>query len=1536
MTGTGLTDILPLSPLQKGLLFHALYDERAIDVYTAQFVIDLAGPVDTDRLRVALRALLERHPNLRAGFRHQLRQPVQVIPERVTVPLVELDASRLDELAWQEALRQDRTRRFDLGRPPLLRCILARFAAEEHRLVLTCHHILLDGWSIPVVIDELRTLYASDGDASGLPPVTPYRSYLAWLDRRDQDADLAAWRTALADLAEPTRLAPAAHARQTGLPGVLQLSLSELDTAALRALARRRGLTLNTIIQGAWGLVLGALTDRGDVVFGATVAGRPPELPGVETMVGLFINTVPVRCRLHPGETAGDYLARLQREQTTLFDHQHVGLAEIQQAVELGDLFDSAVVFESYPYQQLRDPPAGELQITGISGFDATHFPIAIAVRPGGQLVLRLEYAPDVFDAEEAATIADRLVRVLTGFAADPDRRVGQVELLSAVERQRLLVEWNGAASPVATRCLPDLFEARVTQRPHATALVYGGTRLTYRELNRRANQVAHLLRSRGIGPEDVVGLLLPRSVDQVVAVVGVLKAGATYLPVDPAHPAARIDFICRDAATACLLAVAGTAASAPADRPLIVLDDPAVQVELAARPADNPRPGRHPDHPAYVIYTSGTTGQPKGVAVPHRGVVNLLGWMRQRYGLTADDRGLQKTPASFDPSVPELWWPLVVGGVLVVAEPDGHTDPTYLAEVIRRERITTLDVVPSMLAALLPELAAAPCPSLRRVTCGGEALPVETAQRWVETIGIPLRNTYGAAETSVDSLCWECRDEPDAQSVPIGLPVAGMWVFVLDGFLRLVPPGVVGELYVAGVGLARGYVGRAGVTAGRFVACPFGVAGGRMYRSGDLVRWRVDGVLEFVGRVDDQVKVRGFRVELGEVESVVGGLVGVGRVVAVVREDRPGDRRLVAYVVPEPGVGVEVGELRRAVAEVLPDYMVPSAFVVLDRLPLTVNGKVDRRSLPAPEFRSVGRVPRSDVERRLCGLFAEVLGVASVSIDDSFFDLGGDSILSIQLVARARRLGLPFTPRDVFQFQTVAGLVAGGGVLGGAGQVGVAGSGGDGVGGLPLTPVMCEVLERLGSSVEGFYQGRVVRAPVGLDLAGLQAVVQALLDGHDALRMRLSGGPGRWGVEVLPPGAVPADGCVCPVAVRAADVAVPGEAVARAVAQAAGRLDPRAGRMLQVVWLDAGAEPGCVVLVAHHLVVDGVSWRILLPDLQVAWQAVAAGQAPVLAAVGSSYRRWARLLSEQAASRRGELAMWTGTLRQPWARLSPARLDADRDTSASTARITSRLSVAQTRAVLSTVPARFHAGVNDVLLTALTVAVQHHCAGLGQAGLPVLVDLEGHGRQELAGVDLSRTVGWFTSIHPVRLDLSPLPTTAILTGGPATGQALKQVKEQLRTPPDAGIGYGMLRYLDPESGPTLAALPRPLISFNYLGRFTATAGEDWNDLPGGLYVGGHTHTPMPYHLSITAHTQDHPTGPTMTTTWSWPQAILDKTTVETLTHTWRQTIHALTTHTQHTDPPRPVGASTGTWASGGAGPRHRDHTPMPDQGETP
>jgi non-ribosomal peptide synthase protein (TIGR01720 family) len=668
---------------------------------------------------------------------------------------------------------------------------------------------------------------------------------------------------------------------------------------------------------------------------------------------------------------------------------------------------------------------------------------------------------------------------------------------------------------------------------------------------------------------------------------------------------------------------------------------------------------------------------------------------------------------------------------------------------------------------------------------------------------------------------------------------------------------------------------------------------------------------LEFVGRVDDQVKVRGFRVELGEVESVVGGLGGVGQVVAVVREDRPRDRRLVVYVVPESGSVVDVGGLRRAVAGVLPDYMVPSAFVVLDRLPLTVNGKVDRRSLPAPEFRSVGRVPRSDVERRLCGLFAEVLGVASVSIDDGFFDLGGDSILSIQLVARARRLGLSFTPRDVFRFQTVAGLVAGGGVVADAGGAG--GGRGDGVGGLPLTPVMWEVLERFGSAVEGFYQGRVVRSPVGLDLAGLQAVVQALLDGHDALRMRLAGGTGRWGLEVLPAGAVPAAGCVWRVPVAAADVALAGEVAAQAVGQAAARLDPRAGRMLQVVWLDAGpGRPGGVVLVAHHLVVDGVSWRILLPDLQAAWQAVAAGQRPVLAGVGSSFRRWARLLAEQAAGRRGELAMWTGMLGQPWAQLSPVRLDAGRDTSASTARLRQRLSVEQTRAVLSGIPARFHAGVDHVLLTALTVAVQHYCAGRGQPGLPVLVDVEGHGRQELAGVDLSRTVGWFTTIHPVRLDICPLSPAQILTGGPAAGQALKQVKEQLRTPPDAGIGYGMLRYLDPETGPTLAALPRPVISFNYLGRFTTTTASDWEGLPGGFHSGGHNHTPRHYHLSINAYTEDKPTGPVMTIDWSWPPTILTPPAIETLTHTWQQTIHALTTHTQHTDPIRSVGAASG------------------------
>ncbi len=698
--------------------------------------------------------------------------------------------------------------------------------------------------------------------------------------------------------------------------------------------------------------------------------------------------------------------------------------------------------------------------------------------------------------------------------------------------------------------------------------------------------------------------------------------------------------------------------------------------------------------------------------------------------------------------------------------------------------------------------------------------------------------------------------------------------MYVLDGGLRLVAPGVVGELYVGGAGLARGYLNRAGLTAGRFVADPFGAAGGRLYRTGDLVRWGGDGQLEFVGRADDQVKVRGFRIETGEIETVLAEQPGVAQAVVVVREDRPGDKRLVGYVVADTdtdtdavvvvdGSGLDVAAVREGVRGRLPQYMVPSVVVVLDGLPLTVNGKLDRGALPVPDVSGMvsGRGPRTGREEVLCGLFAQVLGLAEVGIDDSFFALGGDSISSIQLVSRARSAGVELSPRLVFEHQTVAALAV---VAGESAAGGVAGDG-EGVGEVVPTPVMRWLAEVPGP-VEGFNQSMAVPVPDGLGLAGICAGLQALTDHHDVLRLRMTGmdttstssqhqqqyqcwcwcwcgadgvGVG-WGLEVLPVGSVPVGECV----VRVDVAGVEGEELAR-VASVAGeaarcRLAPGAGRVWQAVWFDpgpqaAGSGSGWLVLVVHHLAVDGVSWRILLPDLAAAWAAVAAGERPVLDAVVTSFRRWAGMLPGLAEVRAGELPLWCGVLEGSGreALLGRRALDRVRDTVGGAGVVSVSVPAGVSEAVLTRVPALFHAGADDVLLTALALAVtawrhqhgrcdQHGgCDRHGGCGRgDVLVDVEGHGRVDVEGVDLSRTVGWFTTIFPVRLDVGEVDWDEVWAGGPALGRVVKRVKEQMNALPDDGFGYGLLRYLNPGTAPVLAGYDRPQIAFNYLGRF--------------------------------------------------------------------------------------------------------------------
>ncbi|HWG98304.1 MAG TPA: amino acid adenylation domain-containing protein, partial [Pilimelia sp.] len=1025
-----LVDVLPLSPLQQGLLFHSLATDGAVDVYTLQQVVDLAGPLDPARLRAAARGLLRRHPNLRATFHTEgLPQPVQVIPAEAELPWAEADVSHLDgerrDAEADRAVAADRDRRFDPRRAPLLRFTLLRLGPDRHRLAFTCHHLLLDGWSMQQLAQELFHLYRTGGDPAGLPDGAPYRAYLAWLVAQDADAARAAWSDALADLAHPTRLVPRTVRGGSAERTEVVLRLPAESAAALAAAARGRGLTLNTVVQGGWAIVLGQLTGRDDVVFGQTVSGRPAELPGIEATVGLLINTVPVRVRLRPAEPLAAALGRLQDEQSRLIPHHHLGLADIQRAVGRGELFDTLVVFENYPVDpRVRAEPAPGLAVTAADGVDATHYPLTLAVLPdpaGPGLTLHLEYHPDCLDRAATGRILGRLVRVLETFAREPDLPLSRIEPLTAAERRRVLVDWNDNALPVPRATVPGLFAAQVARTPAATALVCAGERLTFAELDARANRLAHELVARGVGPERVVALLLPRSADAVVALLAVLKAGGAYLPIDPGYPPDRVAHMLRDAGPVLVVTVAALAPrlAGVAEIPRLALD----RHDVSGRPATDPAVRLSPAHPAYVIYTSGSTGAPKGVVVAHQSLVNLFHSHRETLYrpavAAAGGRALRVGHTwsfAFDASwQPQLW--LLDGHALHVVTETTLRDPALLVAQVRAERLDFIEVSPSLAVALAGAglIDGDACPLLA-FGVGGEAVP---AAFWDQLRGLRTTecyNLYGPTETTVDALAARVRD---SDRPLVGRPTANTRAYVLDGALRPVPPGVVGELYLGGAGLARGYLGQPALTAARFVADPYGPAGARMYRTGDLVRWTDDGRIDYLGRGDDQVKVRGFRIELGEVAAELARHPGVAQAVASLQ-----DGRIVAHLVPAPGAAVEAAGLRRHLAGRLPEHALPAAFVVLDALPLTPHGKVDRAALPRAEATAGSRPPGSVPEAILCDLFARVLGVPAVGAEDNVFDLGGHSLLLVALRDRvAAEIGRQVPVAGLFTHPTPAAL---------------------------------------------------------------------------------------------------------------------------------------------------------------------------------------------------------------------------------------------------------------------------------------------------------------------------------------------------------------------------------------------------------------------------------------------------------------------------------------------------------------------------------
>ncbi len=1228
-SGSGIADILPLSPLQEGLLFHALYDdEQSPDLYATQQILELTGPVDPAAVRAAGQALLDRHPNLRACFRRRdAGRPLQIVPTDVELPWAEVDLSTLGDgerdKEWERLLDEERVRRFDLAKPPLLRYLLVRWSQGSYRLLVTNHHILLDGWSKQLLVREFTALYEGE-HPTALPPAPAYRDYLAWLGRQDRVAAETAWRDALAEAGEPTLLAPGRTG--TVLPHELVVELPEQLTSAGEATVRSLGITLNSLVQGAWGVLLGRLTGRTDIVFGQTVTVRPPELPNIASMVGFCINTVPTRVRWDEDGTVTDLLTTLHERQAALLAHQHLGLADIRRvAGSGGELFDTLLAFENHP----AATGPGTHRTTQLTGRDATHYPLTLAVLPGRRLALRLSYRPDLYDEPGARRLLDRFAAVLEAFVANPERRVGEVEILLPGERERLLGGAVGTAVP-SSATLPELFADQAARTPDATAVVYEDIRLTYAELDTRANRLAHLLAARGAGPERLVALALPRSPELVVAVLAVLKTGAAYLPMDPEYPADRLAFMLADADPVLLVTTAEVAPGLPAcEVPVVTPED-----SLTCPGTAPETPSLTGDHIAYVIYTSGSTGRPKGVAVPHRNVVRLFSATRHWFDFGPHDVWTLFHSYAFDFSVWELWGALLHGGTLVVVPYTVSREPEDFLRLLARERVTVLNQTPSAFGELLRADAALPVVgrelALRYVVFGGEALDFARVAEWYtrHPQDAPvLVNMYGITETTVHVTglpLTEAAVHDRPQAGGIGPAIPDLRAYVLDAGLRLVPPGATGELYVAGAGLARGYLGRPGLTAGRFVADPFvTVPGERMYRTGDLARQSADGELEYLGRADDQVKIRGFRIELGEVEAALAGHPDVAQAVVLERGGR-----LVGYAV---GRALDADAVRCHAGRTLPDHMVPAAVVVLDRLPLTANGKLDRAALPEPSVESGGRAPRTPQEEILCGLFADVLGLDAhrVGADDGFFDLGGDSLLAMRLTDRVRSaLGTALPVRAVFEAATPAGLAVRIGESEGGTRHPELAARERGHAPIPLSYAQQRLwfMGRLDGS-NTYTVPCALRLTGPLDRPALEAALCDVVTRHEPLRTLHPDFQGTPYQRILDPEAGRPSLTVVP--------ATEAELPALLTAATGHRFDLSAETPLRATLFTLDDDTHVLLLLAHHIAVDGWSMAPLMRDLETAYTARITGCAPEwrpLPVQYADYAHWQRELFGAAA----------------------------------------------------------------------------------------------------------------------------------------------------------------------------------------------------------------------------------------------------------------------------------------------------------------
>ena len=1414
------TEDLPLSFAQQRMWFLYQMDQQN-SAYNEALTIRLTGRLNIDILEQTINAIIQRHESLRTSFPMVEGKPIQKIAPSLKIKLLVVNLKDIPQEQIDKQIIEELQKLFDLTQSPLLRCTLFDLGYENYILVNVFHHIIIDGWSKSILFKELSKFYQAllSNSTVDLPELPiQYADFAVWqrqwLQGEILENQLNYWKKQLTGapplLELPTDKPRPANPNFRGHSISFQIN-SEL-TEKLKLLSQKSGVTLFMTLLAALNTLLFRYSGQDDILIGTPTANRNRQ--EIEPLIGFFVNTLVLRNSLEGNPTFSGLLQQARNVVLEAYANQDVpfeqvvdGL-EIERSLSYNPLFQVMFALQNAPLNALKLPNL-KAQYLAVENqrikFDLSLFLEEIETEKGSYLEGFWEYDGDLFTPERITRMVGHFQTLLKGIVANPQQTVGELPLLTESEKQQLLVEWNQTQTSYPDHyCIHQLFEEQVVKIPDAIAVIDGEKSLTYEQLNQKANQLAYYLQNLGVKTEDLVGICIERSVLMIIGLLGILKAGAAYIPLDPNYPSERLAYMLEDSAVSVLLTQENLVDTLPNYLGTIFCLDQDGKI-LDHHPQDNLLHPMTSENLAYVIYTSGSTGKPKGVLIQHQSLLNLVSWHQNAFDITTIDRVTQLAGIAFDASVWEIWPYLTAGACLAIVPPDLLTSPKQLQEWLIAKKIT-VSFLPTPLAETLIPLDWSPNCPLRLMLTGGDKLNDFPPT----SIPFTLVNNYGPTENTV--VTTSVKITPDLlteKAPPIGRPISNTQVYILDQYQQPVPIGIPGELYIGGSGLAKGYLNRPELTDSKFIANPFSQKlSDRLYKTGDLVRYGNDGQIEFVGRIDHQVKIRGFRIELGEIETVLNQHPQVKEAIIIAREDQPGVKRLCAYVIASQNL--TVSQLRLFLQEKLPQYMVPAFFVLLDAFTLTANGKIDRCALPQPTLEledeaALNLSPGTEKERILAAIWQRVLGLKNISINDNFFELGGDSILAIQIIAQANQAGLQITPKQLFSHQTIAQLATV------AERVSVNQTTQDLViGHVPLTPIQKWFFEQNWPERHHFNQSILLEVPNNLQPDLLKKTISKLLYHHDALRLRFVHKGEQWQQNH-------SDDCnnfafeKVDLSHLSCDEQLTKMAEISEVQQRVLNLEE--GPLMAVVFFALG-ESGKMLIVIHHLAVDGISWRIILEDFVTIYQQLETQKPLQLPPKTSSFKTWAEELQNYAKTPEfyAQFKYW---LNRDFPSISPLPLDcqgeAQSNIVAHAKTVSFTLTEEQTRLLLQEVPQAYNTQINDILLTALVQAF-----GRWTGNYKLLLDMEGHGRENIIeSVNLSRTVGWFTSIFPVFLTLENLHHP---------GECLKSIKEQLRQIPNRGFDYGIGYYLssDLTIQSPLKNYPKAQVSFNYLGQFTS------------------------------------------------------------------------------------------------------------------